>query len=423
MRADRFSHETDASLRVARVGDVSDQDADVSDSELGRLDVAVERATVLTKRTLALFPVRVWRHFLQNNGFLLAAGVSYQALFAIFAAIYLAFAIAGLWLGGSTEAVDAMIGVINGYIPNLISEEGGLATPEQVRDIAKSTTSVLSITGAIALGAVVWTAIGWVTFSRRAVRDIFGLPPDRRSYIILKARDLLAALIFGISLIVGSALSSGSAAVLSWLLAQLGWDAGSDAINVSIRIGTVVVSFALLSGALAAMVHFLTGTSLQWRTIWPGALLGGGAMTVMQFGAGFLLSYTPSNPLLATFAIFVGLLLWFRINGVVMLVAAAWIAIAAQDRDLPLLPQTEAERRAAEHQALLVAAQVRVREAQTARAQAPWYRGWLADRELRAAEDALHDLELATPQIQDAASPRTAPLEGLRAAINVRRPR
>ncbi len=187
---------------------------------------------------------------------------------------------------------------------------------------------------------MIWTAIGWVTFSRRATRDIFGLPPDRRSYVLLKARDLLAAVIFGVSLVVGSLLSSASAAVLSWLLSLLGWDSGSDGINISIRIGTVLVSFALMSGALAAMVRFLTGTSLHWHVIWPGALLGGGAMTILQYGAGFLLSYTPSNPLLATFAIFIGLLLWFRVNGVVMLVASSWIAVAAQDRDLPLLTLT-----------------------------------------------------------------------------------
>ena len=368
--------------------------------EPGRLDVAVERATALTQRTLGLFPVRVWRHFLQHNGFLLAAGVSYQALFAIFAAIYLAFAIAGLWLGGSEEAVDGLIDIINSYIPNLILPEGGVVTPDQVQEIAANTTGVLSITGLIALGTVIWTAIGWVTFSRRATRDIFGLPPDRRSYVILKARDLLAAVIFGVALIVGSLLSSASAAVLSWLLSLLGWDSGSDGVNLGIRIGTVIVSFALLSGALAAMVRFLTGTSLHWRTIWPGALLGGGAMTVLQYGAGFLLSYTPSNPLLATFAIFIGLLLWFRINGVVMLVASSWIAVAAQDRDLPLTQQTETERRLAEYQALLTAARIKVREAQAAHANAPWYGAWGAKRALRTAEDELADLEASPPKIE-----------------------
>jgi len=378
---------------------------DGSEAESGRLDAAVERATALTQRTLGLFPVRVWRHFLQHNGFLLAAGVSYQALFAIFAAIYLVFAIAGLWLGGSEEAVDGLIAMINRYIPNLILPEGGVFTPAQVQEIAVNTTGLLSVTGLIALGTVIWTAIGWVTFSRRATRDIFGLPPDRRSYVLLKARDLLAAVIFGVSLVVGSLLSSASAAVLSWLLSLLGWDSGSDGINISIRIGTVLVSFALMSGALAAMVRFLTGTSLHWHVIWPGALLGGGAMTILQYGAGFLLSYTPSNPLLATFAIFIGLLLWFRVNGVVMLVASSWIAVAAQDRDLPLLTLTDAERRVAEYEALLTAARIRVRKAHTARESAPWYRAWAAERAVRDAEQELADLEASPPPPDDPRGP------------------
>lgn len=380
-------------------------ESDGSPSDSGRLDVAVERATALTQRTMALFPVRVWRHFLQRNGFLLAAGVSYQALFAIFAAIYLAFAIAGLWLGGSTEAVDSMINMINHYIPNLIAPEGGLATPKQVQEIAASTTGVLSITGLIALGTVIWTAIGWVTFSRRATRDMFGLEPDRRNVVFLKARDFLAALLFGVSLIVGSLLSSASAAVLSWALAQLGWDLGSAGLNSSIRVGTVLISFALLSTALAAMVRFLTGISLRWRTIWPGALLGGAAMTVLQYGAGYLLSYTPSNPLLATFAIFIGLLLWFRINGVVMLVASSWIAVSAKDRDIPLQEQTDSERRIQEHLALLTAARIRVREAREARDTAPWNHRWQTERALKAAEAELADLEAFTPRPADPSTP------------------
>ncbi|MFM9776348.1 hypothetical protein ACKI1Z_42485, partial [Streptomyces galilaeus] len=82
-----------------------------------RLDAPLSAATEITRKTLALFPVRVWRHFLQHNGFLLAAGVSYQALFAFFAVIYVAFATVGVWLGGSPGAVHALIDVINGYIP------------------------------------------------------------------------------------------------------------------------------------------------------------------------------------------------------------------------------------------------------------------------------------------------------------------
>ena len=62
-----------------------------------------------------------------------------------------------------------------------------------------------------------------------------------------------------------------------------------------------------------------------------------------------------------------------------MLVAAAWIAVASKDKDIPILLPTEAERIAAEHKALLLAAQVRLRTAREARAAAPWYRAWRAD--------------------------------------------
>ncbi|RZI87317.1 MAG: YihY/virulence factor BrkB family protein, partial [Microbacterium sp.] len=38
-----------------------------------------------------------------------------------------------------------------------------------------------------------------------------------------------------------------------------------------------------------------------------------------------------SNPLLATFAIFVGLMLWFRLMGIVLLVAAARMPLTLTD--------------------------------------------------------------------------------------------
>ncbi|MFE5409175.1 YihY/virulence factor BrkB family protein [Microbacterium sp. NPDC056569] len=362
-----------------------------------RFDAPISRATRLTEATLAWFPVRVWRHFLIENGFLLAAGVSYVALFACFAAIYVVFAIVGIWLGGSPEAVEALINLINVYIPGLIADSGGIATPEEVQEIASSNSGVLGWTGVIALGALIWTAIDWVTYSRRAVRELFAIPPDRRSYFLLKARDFLAAIIFGAALILGAALSTVGTYAVKWIFSLIGWTDASALTEITVSIGSLVIGFVVTSSALAGLFRFLTGTKLPWRLIWPGAMLGGLGISVLQLGAGLLLSYTPSNPLLATFAIFIGMLLWFRLLGLVMLVAAAWIAVAAKDRDVVMLPQTDAERVAAEHAALLVAARVRLRTAQDARDQAPWYRLWIADRTVRDAEEELRQVEAATP--------------------------
>nr|WP_240948839.1 YihY/virulence factor BrkB family protein [Microbacterium sp. CFH 90308] len=364
-----------------------------------RFDEPISKATALTQRTLGWFPVRVWRRFLQRNGFLLAAGVSYQALFATFAGIYVAFAIAGLWLGGSTEAIDGLIDLINSYIPGLISENG-LFTREQVTDIATTNAGVLGITGAIALGTLMWTAIGFVTFARRAVRDIFGLPPDLRSYFMLKARDLFGAILFAVALLLGFAATSIGTWALQLVFGLFGWSDTSGWFGMATRIGSILISFVIFAAALAALIRFLTGTKLPWRRIWPGALLGGGAITVLEFFTGWLFVYTPTNALLATFAIFVGMLLWFRIIGIIILVAASWIAISAEDQDIPLLPQSEADRLAAEHAALVVAARVRLRTAREARDAAPWFRAWAADRAVRNAEHELAQVQASAPPVR-----------------------
>ncbi|MCC4907894.1 YihY/virulence factor BrkB family protein [Microbacterium sp. cx-59] len=357
-----------------------------------RFDEPIERASRLTQRTLAWLPIRVWRHFLQHNGFLLAAGISYQSLFTIFAAIYLAFAVVGVWLGGDAQAVGQLIDLINSYIPNLISEHG-LVKPGQVQEIADSSASLLTVTGGIALIVIVWTAIGFVTYARRAVRDTFGLPYDSRSYVLLKARDLIAALAFGVALVAGSVLVQMTTWALDLVFSLFGWTSDSTASNISVRVLTLVVAFAINALALALLFRFLTGTSLRWRRIWPGSLLGGGALALLQVGAGLLLVYTPSNPLLATFAIFIGFLLWFRINGIVILVAAAWIAVETSDRDLPLVQISPEERERRERHALRIAAGVHLRDARAELASASWWRRPAARRAVRRAIAELRALD------------------------------
>ena len=59
--------------------------------------------------------------------------MSYQALFAIFAAIYIAFVVVGLWLGGSEEAVAGLIDIVNIYLPGLIDENGAHHAPSRSR--------------------------------------------------------------------------------------------------------------------------------------------------------------------------------------------------------------------------------------------------------------------------------------------------
>lgn len=376
-----------------------------SDSELrARLEAPIERAAALTRRTMQAFPIRVWRRFLQRNGFLLSAGMSYQGLFAVFGLLYIGFASAGLWLGGSARAIALLTAIANSYIPGIISDHG-LVHPEDVQALASEASGVLSVTGIVAAAVVAWTGITAVTFTRRAVRDIFGLPYDSRSFVLLKLRDGVAGILFGLALLVGSVLGFVGVWALRQMLDLLGWQLGAAVFDLLTRAASVVVMFALDSAAIALLVRFLTGTRLAWRTILPGSMLGGGAVVVLQLGAGLLLAHTPGNPLLATFAVIVAMLLWCRWVAVVILVAAAWIALTAEDRDQPLQEIDEDAARRAELAALSLAAEVRLRRAEQEYDAAPWWRRRSAARAVRAAReewgDALADEAAAAPPPAD----------------------
>ncbi|MFK4115584.1 YihY/virulence factor BrkB family protein [Microbacterium sp. NPDC006705] len=357
-----------------------------------RLDQPIERATTITRRTLGWFPIRVWRHFLRHNGFLLAASISYQSLFALFATIYTAFAVVGLWLGGSRMAIDALIDVVNSYIPGLISGSGPVS-PTDVADIARNSGSVLAVTGAVALAVAIWTAIGFVTFTRRAVRDIFGLPFDTRNYLLLKLRDFGAALLFGLALVLGAALGLVAGGIVRQVFDLFEIPYESTTIDVLSRLASVLVAIVINAAALTALIRFLTGTALPWRKIIPGSIFGGVALSVLQLGAGFLAVYSPTNPLLATFSVLIGFLLWLRLAGIVILVAASWVAVSAADDGIPLEVRTEEERREDERRALRVVAEAQLRDAEHALAEAGWWRRVPARRDVKRARELLRRLD------------------------------
>ncbi|GAA1545285.1 membrane protein [Microbacterium ginsengiterrae] len=361
-----------------------------------RLEGPLERATELKDRTLEIFVVRVWRGFLRGNGFLLSAGMSYYVLFSLFAIVFVSFAAVGLWLGASEQAIDMLIRLANSYLPGLIGEPG-LISRQQVVDIATTSTGLLSLTGAVAVGFAAWTAISAVTFTRRAIRDIFGLPFDTRSYWVLKGRDLIAGVLFGCALLLGAALSVLSVWALEWLFDVFSWDETSWVMSSAGRTLWMTSAFLVDAGALASLVRFLVGADLRWRFIWPASLLGGAAMVVLQLAAGLLLTRVPSNPLLASFAVIISLLLWCRLLSSVVLVAASWIAVTAADHDHPLELEDEAAARLAEQEALVLAARVQLRRARDAYDTAPWYRRARAARVVQRAQrelaEALEDAE------------------------------
>lgn len=360
-----------------------------------RFELPLERVTNVTQQTLALFPTRVWRRFLAGNGFLLSSGMSYQALFAVFAAVYLVFAGAGIWLVQSPETMDALVVLINTYVPRLIGEKG-IISPADLSMIATSSTSLLTITGVVALPVLIWTAIGWITYSRIAVRTIFGMPRDSRSYLLLKARDFVVSLVIGLVLFAAAFLSVLSTSALDWFTSFLGMGF-RDWSRPLVTVVSLLVVYLIDAAALGVLFRFLADARLTLRRMLGGTLLGGAALLGLQLLGSTLLGGASRNPLLSTFVVFIALLLWFRLTSVVTLVAAAWIAVATEDHGGTLYEPSAAEKAALEHEALLIAAEVRLRDAQRELDAAGWWRRAAARWRRDAALEELRSLESLRP--------------------------
>ncbi len=291
-------------------------------------------------------PVRTALYYLEVHGPLLASGLTYQAIFAVFAAIWVAFTIAALIIGRNLGLRAQFLTTLSDAVPGLIQDASGNGAIDPDMLLSAGT---LSGTGAIALAGLLFTALGWLASARDSVRSIFDIGPISTPFLLLKAKDLGLAVGFGAVLIVSTVLSAVSTALLSWVLGLLGFDSDSTIATIIGRISTGLIVLAIDTAVLAALFRILSGVHIPRRRLFPGSLLGGVGLGLLKLLGGSLIGGGTRNPLLASFAVIVGLLIFFNIVCQLVLIAAAWIAVGMKDDGIAADPAAAA-REAAERE-------------------------------------------------------------------------
>ena len=79
------------------------------------------------------------------------------------------------------------------------------------------------------------------------------------------------------------------------------------------------------------MFRLAAGVKLARRSLLEGTILAAVGTGVLQIFSTELLAGAGRNPILAPFAIIIGLLIWFNLVSQVYLIAAAWAAIREED--------------------------------------------------------------------------------------------
>ncbi|WP_026124583.1 MULTISPECIES: YihY/virulence factor BrkB family protein [Nocardiopsis] len=259
--------------------------------------------------------VRAAERYTDQDGSRLAASVTYFGFLSFFPLIALAFAVVGYVAEFSPDARDYLETAIGDLLP-------GLAAELPIDQVAQARTGA-SVVGLLGL---LYTGLGAVGQLRAALHRIWLKNPSEGPNVVLaKLQDLAVMVVLGTALLASVALTSVSQAATRWVLAWVELD-GSVAAVAATRL--LAVAIAVAADTLIFLVLFsrLSGTRRPWRMLWRGALLAAAAFEVLKAAGALLIASTLNNPVYASFAVLVGLLVWMNIVLRAVLFAAAWTA-------------------------------------------------------------------------------------------------
>ena len=265
--------------------------------------------------------VRAGLLYTERGGPMLADSITYRALFSIFAGVLLGFSVAALWLAGNPTAWDALIAAVDSAIPGLI---GDVIDPADLRRPLG-----LSIAGALSLLGLIGAALGAIGSLRTALRVLAGTISDDVFFLWVILRNLALALGIALALMLSAGLTFAARLGVHEVAAWIGMDSAAAA--WILRVLSLLIVLTLNVSLIAGAFRILSGVRASARSLWTGALIGGVGLLVLQELSSLFVGGATSNPLLATFASLIALLLWVNLSVQVILYAACFICTAVEE--------------------------------------------------------------------------------------------
>ena len=274
--------------------------------------------------------VRVVVRYGQDRGPILASGMAYQALFAVFAGLWVGFSIAGVVISQDAGLRQAIIDALDQAVPGLIDDGSGSGAV----DPDSLTTGAAFSSGIVAVLGLLFTALGWLASARDSVRTLFDLPPAATNPVLQKLVDLALGVGFALLLLVAAGLSFAGTTATEGLLDLLGIDTRSVAGFVLSRTVTLVVAVVVYAIALAGLYRLLARVKVPARILRHGVTIGAIGLALLTVLGGLLLGGAQSNPLIGSFAVVAGLLIYYNFASQVILIAATWMAVDVADEGI-----------------------------------------------------------------------------------------
>jgi membrane protein len=285
--------------------------------------------------------IRAYQHYSTVKGNRLAAAVTYFGFLSLFPLLALAFAAFGIVLENNPDVEEQVFDAISDALPGFVGGEGAPINPDTLQDAA----TAAGIIGAVTL---LFTGTGLVDAIREALHVVWNRGDVKFKFVLRKIADVLLLVVLGVIIVASVAVSSATTSFATVLLDALRLEGSSIA---RVLFAALTIAVALLLDAVVILVLFLrlSGASPPLGDAVKGALLGAVGVELVKLLATSLLG-AMRNPVYATIALVIGLLLWIDIVARLLIFAGSWtVTIRAAPATGPApvalpaqLPRTEA---------------------------------------------------------------------------------
>ncbi|HEY7717334.1 MAG TPA: YihY/virulence factor BrkB family protein [Pedococcus sp.] len=279
----------------------------------------MERLKAVWARAQQTHLLRAWKRYGDTRGNVLAGGVGYFAFFSIFPALLLAFTVFGLVLQERPQLLAEVESYFIETFPAFVKTE---SNPDGIIAITAPTNQTLTVSGIVSLVLLLVAGLGWLGALRDAIRAVFRVEGRPGNFATQKLRDVGVMALFGVAIVVSAAVGAVAGAAAGWVSGLVGLGEQEWPLTVV----SLLVGMALDGVIIALMLRVLAGVDIPWPVLRNAALFGGVALTLLKKFGTVLLQGTVGNPLFASFALVVGLLVWLNLMSRLVLISAAWAA-------------------------------------------------------------------------------------------------
>lgn len=292
----------------------------------------------LTRHPVVRTALQVQQRYTHDAGDQFAGAIGFFGFLSLFPLLLLALSVAGFVLAGESDARVAEVAqTIQEAIPGLSAALGG---GDETTGVGQALATIIAnrgTGGVVGLALLVLSGLRVVNSAQTATWVVFRVDVSQLSGVTRKVQQLVALVVLGVLALAG--------AVAGGAIGAVGRAQFLGVMDVLAPILATVVTFVLDAGLfLVAYRLFGTRAGPPWRTLVPGAVLGGLGWTVLKLVGSTYVSrqVEGANELYGAIGGVIGLMLLLYLAGRLFVYGAELSAVRAPDPAHPAASKPDA---------------------------------------------------------------------------------